>query len=182
MKQHIINRLLTVLFALCAIVLAVLTVISLIPPAVDSGLTVKETIFVSSSPQNAEKTSYVSQIQGILINESDEELIVDALKIKVSDGKTEREMLWDGFKLPPRVSYDLLYEWQGTHDYERIYSVTAVIGGVEEPLANATAGMPFDFGTVILLVLCAISAMISLHFGKQCYYLIQEEQIKKSIK
>ena len=181
MKQHIIYRALTVLFGLCAIALAILAILSLIPAEVETGLTVKETLFVSSSPQNAEKTSYVSQIQGILINESDEELIVDALKIKVSDGKTEREMLLEGFKLPARVSYTLLHEWQDTHNYNRINSVTAVIGGKDASLANATADLPFNFSTVAYLALCTIAILLTVHFGKQCYYLIQEEQLKKEI-
>ncbi|MBQ8310747.1 MAG: hypothetical protein IJX80_07025 [Clostridia bacterium] len=178
MKQHIIYRILTVLFGLCAVTLAVLTVISLIPSS-DTGLTVKETLSVSSSPKDSSEMQYISQIQGVLINEGDEEIVVDALKIKVSDGRIEREMLLEGFSLPARVSYNILYEWQDTHDYEQINAVTAVMNDTDAVLANATAGMPFNFSTLVYLVLCTVAVLLTVHFGKQCYYLIQEKQLKK---
>ena len=179
MKQHILYRILTVAFGICAIALAVLAVISLIPTTANEGLTVKETLRVSSSALEKDSAKYVSQIQGILINESDKTITVDALKFKVSDGQKEKEIVLDGFTLPARVSHNVMHEWEDAYYFSRVNSVTAVIDGESVPLANATAEMPFDFGTVVLLALSAVFVLVAIHFGKQCYYLVQEEQIKK---
>lgn len=181
MKQHILYRTLTAVFALCALVCAVLGVIALIPPPVETGLTVKETVVVSSSPLDKSKKNYVSQIQGILHNASDEEIEIDALKIKVSDGKNEREIVLDGFKLPPRVTHPILYEWKDSHSFSRVHAVTVTTDGGEEQLSNLTASMPFDFGALIFFAVCAIFALIAVHFGKQCYYLVQEDELKKML-
>ena len=180
MLKHILYRTLTALFGLCALALAVMTVITMIPTANSEGLAVKETLRVSSSALDNSASRYVSQIQGILTNGGDESLTVDALKVKISDGRIEREMVLEGFTLPARVNRELLYEWQDANRYDRVNGVVAVIGGKDVPLANATAEMPFDFGAVIFLALGALSALIAVHFGKQSYYLIQEDKLREA--
>lgn len=180
MLQHILYRILTVLSGVCAIVFLVLAVLSLIPPSVDTGLTVKETLFVSSSPIDRDGKKYASQIQGVLTNESNKEIHLDALIIKVSDGKTERVISLTGARIPARVSHEILYEWEDVQMFDRINGVTVVVDGKEEALANATANMPFNFSPVAFLALCAIFALITVRLGKQCYYLIQEDQIKEN--
>ena len=181
MKQHILYRTLTAVFALCALVFAVLGVIAMIPPAVDTGLAVKETVNVSSSLISTTTKITSVQIQGTLINESDKEITVNELKIKVSDGSTEREIVLEGFKLLPRVTHPILYKWEDTRYFNQVNAVIATVDGGEEQLSNLTASMPFDFGALIFFAVCAVLALFAVHFGKQCYYLVQEDEIKKSL-
>lgn len=181
MKQHIIYRILTLVAGLCTIAFIVLTVIALIPQSRETGLAVKETVFVSSSALEKDSTKYVSQIQGALVNTSDAEITVDTLKIKVSDGRNTREIVLDGFKLPPRVTYPILYEWKDSYYFSRVSAVIATSDGTEEYLSNLTAQDPFDLSALIFLVPAALFALLTIHFGKECYYLIQEDQIRKNL-
>ncbi len=177
MNKKIRYPVLTVLFGLMGVLFAVLMLLTIFVPNRASNVTVKEPITVSASLLDQESQMYIAQIRGSLLNEGDIPLTVDALKITVSDGQTEQEISLEGFVLESRLAQDILYDVRTQTVFDRVQSVTIVCNGEASSLLNRAETNPFDFDTLIWLALTLLAIHFAIYFGKQTYYIGQEEKM-----
>ncbi len=174
MKQRIVYNIGIVALGALELFFAVMLIFSLVPPANSFGIEVRETLTVSSSVLDADKGRYVSQLSGILITTGDTDLDLDAIRVTVSNGAETKEILLKDVKLPSRLEQELFYEWEDTRMYDRVLYVEVNAGEKSELLSNSTAGMVFDLGVLLWLVLGVVDGIFLTHVIKQRYYLAQE--------
>lgn len=181
MKQHIRYNAAIAVCAALAVLLIVLLITSVNPSCSSLGIEVKETIRVSSS-LDGDSDGYRSQLRGMIVNQNDERVTVEKLKIVVGNGKDEREITLTDIVLEPRVAYDLASngcEWEDTAAYDRVLSVIVVCKDGTEQLANNTIGLAVNLTTLLWGVLTVIDGILLVFLAKQRYYLAQEARLKK---
>ena len=173
MFRQMIQNLIIVLVGCLTLVFLIGAIFSMLPTQ-SFGLQVKEQITASSSRIRANEENYVTDVIGNIKNTSDEAIAVQAISVRISDGKQHHDVVLEGFTLPPRTSYPLQSRLDSQHDFDRVISVTATVDGESVELKNATADHPISGITVLLLVLCAACALITVHACKIRYYMKQE--------
>ena len=176
-KERIIVTLQIAVFGLLSLMLAVLTVLSLLP-ASNEGIEVSQPITVSSSslsPIGAEVKDYHTQVGGTLFNPTGENIAVESVQVRVSDGKNEKTVTVEGFTLPARNSYEIMTEFEGQIAYDRVVEVSLTCNGRADVLQNQTASSVGISGiAVFYLLLLAGTAFLTVRAVKIRYYLHQE--------
>lgn len=175
MNKKIGSLALAVLFGIAGVMFAVLMLLTLFVPNGSADVRVKEPIAVSSSLVEKEGGLYMAQISGSLLNEGDAPLTVDAIKITIGDGKTERELVLDGFVLESRLVREILYDVPTQTAFDRVLTVTIVCNGEASVLSNQDATISLDLDTLVWFGLTLLAIHFAIRFGKRSYYIKQEE-------
>lgn len=176
-KKHIGYNIALLLCIVLAIFFLAMTVVSIFSIEGNEGVAVKEAFDVSSSPLDAENKNFVSQLSGYLINHEDEKAKVEKIIVVVGNGRERAEVELAGLTLYPRLPEEIRYEWQTNLAFDRIHSVTVIVDGKSQLLANNTIEWEFNPDILLYAVLCAISCFGSVFAIKKRYYRYQEDQM-----
>ena len=180
-KRHIKYNVFVLLCGVLALIFLVLTVASLFGMKGNQGVAVKEAFDVSSSPLDTTNQNFVSQLSGYLINYEDEKAIVESILVVVGNGRHREQIEIDGLTLYPRLSEEIRYEWKTGFDFDRVHSVTVIVNGQSQTLANSTAEWEFNPDILIYALLCAVSCFGVVFAFKKRYYRYQEDLMEASV-
>ena len=176
LKDRIVKDLQIVLWGIVAVLLAVCLVLECIPTE-SEGITVKETVEVSSALINKTQKNYTSAISGVLYNPSDKTVKVDKVTVTVKGEEAGREVDLAGFVLPPRTEQEIYFVWESMDSFTRVTRVTAVADGEAVMLSNYAYNVR-QGPVIVLAVLLAIAAFLTVRAAKGRYYLWQEQQMQ----
>ena len=176
-KKHIGHNLLVLLCGVLAMTFLVLTIVFLFSIGGNQGVAVKEAFDVSSSPLDTTNQNFVSQLSGYLINYEDKKAEVESIIIVVGNGRERDEIKLDGTTLYPRLAEEVRYEWKASFDFDRVHSVSVVMDGERQLLANNTADWEFNPNIILYALLCALGCFGAVFTFKKRYYIYQEDQI-----
>lgn len=140
------------------------------------GLLVREPITVSASPLDATHTQYSVQVRGILLNESGDKMVVDAVRLTLRDGGRIELKELAGFDVGVRSVRELFYEWESSVPFDRVDAVELVIGGEAQRLSNSTPSV-FSLDTLLFFTSCAILAFLAVFFAQKDYYAFCEKRL-----
>ena len=174
-KKHIPHNLLVLLCGVLALTFLVLTVVSLFSIERSEGIAVKEAFRVSSSPLDTTNQNFVTQLNGYLINYEDEKEEVESIVLVVGNGKERQEVTLEGLVLYPRLAEEIRHEWKSSFDFDRIHSVSVVVKGERQLLANSTAEWEFNPNVLLYAFVCAIACFATVFTFKKRYYRYQED-------
>ena len=180
-KRHIKYNVFVLLCGVLALIFLVLTVASLFGMKGNQGVAVKEAFDVSSSPLDTTNQNFVSQLSGYLINYEDEKAIIESILVVVGNGRHREQIEIDGVTLYPRFSEEIRYEWKTGFDFDRVHSVTVIVNGQSQTLANSTAEWEFNPDILIYALLCAVSCFGVVFAFKKRYYRYQEDLMGASV-
>lgn len=180
-KRHIKYNVFVLLCGVLALIFLVLTVASLFGMKGNQGVAVKEAFDVSSSPLDTTNQNFVSQLSGYLINYEDEKAIIESILVVVGNGRHREQIEIDGLTLYPRLSEEIRYEWKTGFDFDRVHSVTVIVNGQSQTLANSTAEWEFNPDILIYALLCAVSCFGVVFAFKKRYYRYQEDLMGASV-
>lgn len=176
-KKHVGKNLLVLLSGVLALAFFVLTLISLFSTGGNQGVAVKEAFDVSSSPLDTTNQNFVSQLNGYLINYEDKKAEIERIIIVVGNGRERDEIELEGLTLYPRLAEEIRHEWKTSFDFDRIHSVSVVINGERQLLANSTATWEFNPNVLLFALLCALCCFATIFTFKKRYYVYQEDLI-----
>ena len=176
-KKHVGYNIALLACALLAIFFLVMAIVSVASVRPNEGVAVKEAFDVSSSPLDTSNQSFVSQVSGYLINYADQKAEVEKIILVVGNGRDRSEVELEGITLYPRLTEEIRYEWKTNFNFDRIHSVSVVVGGERQLLANSTAEWEFDPNILLYAVLCALSCFGTVLVAKKRYYRYQEDQL-----
>lgn len=174
-KKHVGFNLLVLACGLLAVVFLVLSVVALFSVQHGEGIAVKEAFDVSASALDTTNQNFVSQLDGYLINYEDEKTVVESITVVVGNGREREEVKLDGLTLYPRLAEEIRYEWKTSFDFDRIHSVTVVVEGERQVLANNTVEWEFDPNIILYAALCALACFGTVFTFKKRYYRYQED-------
>ena len=174
---HIWHNLAVLFCGALAIFFLALALVALFSFQKNEGIAVKEAFDVSSSPLDATEQNFVTQLSGYLVNNEDKKAEVEKILIVVGNGRDREEIEIDGLPLYPRFAEEIRHEWKTTLAFDRIHSVSVVVDGQRQQLANSTANWEFDPNVIIYALLCAISCFGTVFAAKKRYYRYQEDQM-----
>ncbi len=174
-KKHIGYNIALIVCALLAITCLVLAVVALFSIRSGEGIAVKEALDVSTSALDATDQNFVAQLRGSLVNYEDKAQKVEKILVVVGNGKHREEIELDGMTLHPRLAEEVFYEWKTSFDFDRIHSLTVVVEGERQLLANNTAEWEFNPNILLYAILCALSCFGTVFLSKKRYYRYQED-------
>ena len=176
-KKHIGYNLLVILCGVLSLTFLVLCVVSLFGIKGNEGIAVKEAFDVSTAPLDVTNQNFVSQLSGFLINYEDKKEMIESIIVVVGNGREREEIKLEGLTLYPRLAEEIRYEWKTNFDFDRIHSVSVVIDGERQSLANNTVEWEFDPNSLLYAILCALSVFGTVFTFKKRYYRYQEDLI-----
>ena len=174
-KKHIGRNLLVLLSGALALAFLVLTLVSLFSTGGNKEVAVKEAFDVSSSPLDTTNQNFVSQLSGYLINYEDKKAEVESIIIVVGNGRERDEIELEGLTLYPRLSEEIRHEWKTSFDFDRVHSVSVIINGERQLLANSTASWEFNPNVLLFGLFCALCCFATVLTFKKRYYIYQED-------
>lgn len=177
-KKHVAYNVAVILCAVFALFFLVMAIVAVFSLQSNEGITVKEAFDVSSSPLDAENRNFVTQLRGYLINYEDEKAQVEKIVIVVGNGREREEIELDGLTLYPRLAEEIHYEWKTSFDFDRIHSLTVIVDGERQLLANNTIEWEFNPDIIFYVLLCAVCCFGMVFAAKKRYYRYQEDQMK----
>lgn len=166
----------TLLCALVSLALVVLFVITLLPVGIE-GVRVGEEIRISASAIDADGGEYLLQVRGSLINETDAPVVLEGITLHLSDGEHKHTLTLDGVTLESRFPLYLTDSREDTVAYTYVDAVYVTVNGEEHRLENS-AETVVGVDTVVTLAAALVLALVAVGFGKQRYYIYQEEKMK----
>lgn len=175
--KHVRYNLALLLCGTLAVFFLVLALVALFSFQKNEGIAVKEAFDVSASPLDATNQNFVAQLSGYLVNYEDKKANVEKIVIVVGDGRDREEITLEGLTLHPRLAEEIRHEWKTSFAFDRIHSVSVVVGGERQQLANNTADWEFDPNVILYAVLCAVSCFGTVFVAKKRYYRYQEDQM-----
>ena len=176
-KKYKGHNALVLLCGVLSLVFLALAVVAIFSIQGNKGIAVKEAFDVSSAPLDASGKKFVSQLSGYLINYEDKKEEVESIIVVVGDGRDREEVELEGFMLYPRLDKEIRYEWQTTFAFDRIHSVSVMVGGQRQLLANNTVEWEFNPNVIFYAVLCAVACFGTVFTFKKRYYRYQEDLI-----
>lgn len=181
-KDRILADIRIAVWALLALLIAVLLVLELTPPTNTSNITVSTPITVTSEIVKVQSGRYVTTVSGALYNPTDDPITVEKLCIYITAEQGFRGVDVEGFVLHPRTSEEILVSWTGGSDFNRVTRITATVNGEDQNVQNFNSqAQPIIRGAVIFyLVLAAIVAFFLTRAIKIRYYLHQEAMFIKN--
>ena len=175
--KHVGYNLLVLLCAALALTFLIRSAVSLCLTEGNEGVAVKEVFDVSSSPLDTTNQNFVSQLSGYLINYENEKEDVESIIIVVGNGREREEIKLEGLTLYPRLAEEIRHEWRTSFDFDRIHSVSVVVDGERQLLANSTAEWEFNPNVLLYVLLCAVAAFATVFTFKKRYYRYQEDMM-----
>lgn len=176
-KKYIGHNVLVLLCGVLALVFLVLAVVAVFSTQTNKGIAVKEAFDVSAAPLDADGKRFVLQLSGYLINYEDKKAAIESIIFVVGDGRDRAEIELDGITLHPRLAEEIRHEWQMGFAFDRVHSVTVVVDGERQLLANSTAEWEFNPNVILYAALCALSCFGTVFTFKKRYYRYQEDLI-----
>ena len=174
-KKHIGFNALVLLCGVLALTFLVVSLVALFATGSNQGIAVKEAFDVSAAPLDTTNQNFVAQLNGYLINHEDEKAVVESIIIVVGNGREREEVKLEGLTLYPRLTEEILHEWKTSFDFDRIHSVSVVIDGERQLLANSTAEWEFNPNVLLYALLCALACFGTVFTFKKRYYRYQED-------
>ena len=176
-QKYIMHNVLVLLCGILSLTFLVLTVIAVFGTEQNEGIAVKEAFDVSAAPLDADGKNFVAQLSGYLINYTDKKEELEHILIVVGDGREREEITIDAMTLYPRLAEEIRYEWQTSFAFNRIHSVSVVVDGQRQLLANNTVEWEFNPNVILYAVLCALACFGTVFTFKKRYYRYQEDLI-----
>ena len=180
-KKYIGCNLILLLCGVLALTFFVVAIVSLFSVGNNQGIAVKEAFDVSSAPLDTTNQNFVSQLSGYIINYEDEKAVIESIIIVVGNGREREEVTLDGLKLYPRLPEEIRHEWKTGFDFSRIHSVSVVIDGERQLLANSTAEWEFNPNVILYAFLCALACFGTVFTFKKRYYRYQEDLMAERV-
>ena len=180
LQKHKAYNALVLACGVLALLFLVLCAVALFSTQQGQGIAVKEAFDVSSSPLDTTNKNFVSQLSGYLINYEDEKSVIESITVVVGNGREREEIKLEGLTLYPRLAEEIRHEWKTSFDFDRIHSVTVVVDGEQQVLANNTAEWEFNPDIILYAALCAIACFGTVFTAKKRYYRYQEDQMLSS--
>ena len=180
-KKYIGCNLILLLCGVLAIAFFVVALVSLLSVGTNKGIAVKEAFDVSSAPLDTTNQNFVSQLSGYVINYEDEKAVIESIIIVVGNGREREEVTLNGLKLYPRLPEEIRHEWKTGFDFSRIHSVSVVIDGERQLLANSTAEWEFNPNVILYAFLCALACFGTVFSFKKRYYRYQEDLMAERV-
>lgn len=177
-KKHVAYNVAVILCAVLALVFLVMAIVAVFSLQSNEGIAVKEAFDVFSSPLDAENQNFVSQLSGYLINYEDHKTQIEKIIIVVGNGRERAEVELEGLMLYPRLSEEIRYEWKTSFDFDRIHSLTVIVDGERQLLANNTIEWEFNPDIIFYVLLCAVCCFGTVFAAKKRYYRYQEDQME----
>lgn len=180
MKKEIKQDIKIAICGILTLLLLVLTVFELIPEK-KSGIIVKDTVTVASSPLDASMTSYENIVSGTLFNETGETIIIDALTVRVSDGETEKDVPIDLSKSPafsscalePRTKLEFSTTEFSGYDFKEVKEVRLTVQGELYMLSNVNKSA-ISIVAIILIALLLVFGFLLYRTILVRYYMYKE--------
>lgn len=176
-KKHVWYNVALIACALLAITFLVLAVVSLFSMQSGEGIAVKEAFDVSSSPLDTTEQNFVTQLSGYLINYEDKAQTVEKIILVIGNGRERKEIELDGLTLHPRLAEEIRHEWKTSFAFDRVHSLSVVVNGERQLLANNTAEWEFNPNILLYAILCSLSCFGTVFAAKKRYYRYQEDQM-----
>ena len=176
-KKYIGHNVIVLLCGVLALVFFALAVVAIFSIKGNEGIAVKEAFDVSAAPMDASGNNFVAQLNGYLINYEDKKAEVESIIVVVGDGREREEITIDAMTLYPRLAEEIRYEWQTSFAFNRIHSVSVVVDGQRQLLANNTVEWEFNPNVILYAVLCARACFGTVFTFKKRYYRYQEDLI-----
>ena len=180
-KKYIGCNLILLLCGVLALTFFVVAIVSLFSVGNNQGIAVKEAFDVSSAPLDTTNQNFVSQLSGYVINYEDEKTVVENIIIVVGNGREREEVTLDGLTLYPRLAEEIRHEWKTSLDFSRIHSVSVVVDGERQLLANSTAEWEFNPNVILYAFLCALACFGTVFTFKKRYYRYQEDLMAERV-
>lgn len=166
--------------AICGILvllLLFLTVLELFTQE-KTDLTVKESLTVSASITDTASGTYENLIKGVLFNDSEKAITVEALTVTVKNANGEKKISYDQpIVLPARAEKELTISTLDATAYTSVENITATLNGAEQALSNA----PQRTVSVIALILIALILVMAYLLYRTIltrYYMHLESKLK----
>ena len=176
LKDRLTQSVQIAIFGLLALILIVLTVLELIP-AQTKGLQVEDRLEVASFAVDSTGLRFVSSLHGNFKNNSNETLVVEDVRVLLSNGKIRREIALDSFTLPARCEQDVELNFECDVDVNTVVRIEAKVNGEAMVLENRDAAQTFSGIAVFYLVLLIPSVLLCIRAAKVRYYLYQESRL-----
>ena len=176
-KKHVGYNIALLACALLAIFFLVMAIVAIASVRPNDGVAVKEAFDVSSSPLDPQNQNFVSQVSGYLINYGDQKAEVEKIILVVGNGRDRSEVELDGITLYPRLAEEIQGEWKTSFKFDRVHSVSVVMNGERQLLANSTAEWEFNPDILLYMVLCVLACLCTIFTAKKRYYCYQEDQL-----
>lgn len=180
-KDRVLADIRIAIWAVLALLIAVLLVLELTPSASTSDLTVSDPVTVASEFVKVQSRQYVTTVSGAIYNPTDSPITVEKVSVAITAGKSFRVVDFEGFTLHPRTSEEIHTSWTGATDFNRVSRITVTVNGEEQIVRNSNSqSEPVIRGAVVFyLVLAAIVAFFLTRAIKLRYYLHQEAMFLK---
>ena len=176
-KKHVWHNIVLIACALLAITFLVLAVMALFSTQSGEGIAVKEAFDVFSSPLDTTGQNFVTQLSGYLISYEDTAQTVEKVILVIGNGQERQEIELDGLTLSPRFAEEIRHEQKTSFAFDRVHSLSVVVDGERQLLANNTAEWEFNPNILLYAILCALSCFGTVFAAKKRYYRYQEDQM-----
>lgn len=174
-SNRILQTALIVVFAICALFSAFISVLACLPTTTD--VEIRETVKASASKLSAGADSvYQVEVSGALKNTTNAPIVVDRLEIVLQAGKNDSDVLCviENIEIPARATVTVAKSELVTASYEKIDGITATFNGESLYLRNPAQTSPTL--ALIPLALTALFAFLLVRACKVRIYMYQEDQ------
>ncbi len=180
MKEKIKQDIKIAVCGILTLLCLVLTVLELIPEK-KSGIVVKDTVTVYSAPTDSFSGIFENTVAGSLFNETDAPIVIDALTVRVSDGKTEKDIPVDlsqttayaSQQLDPRTKLEFsVTEFSGC-DFSKVEEVRITVKGELYQLSNMDQSA-ISIVAILLIALLLIFGFMLYRSIMVRYYMYKE--------
>ncbi|MBR7098306.1 MAG: hypothetical protein IKC59_02735 [Clostridia bacterium] len=174
-SNRILQTALIVVFAICTLFSAFISVLACIPIATD--VEIRETVKASASKLSAETDSlYQIEVSGALKNTTDAPIAVERLEIVLQAGKNDPELLCviENIEIPARATVTVAKSEFVSLPYDKIGGITATVNGESIYLRN-----PAQTSPTVALIPLALTAVFTFLLVRACkvrYYMYQEDR------
>lgn len=175
MRNRILQTALIVVFALCTLFLAFISVLACLPATTD--VEIRETVKASASKLSAGTDSiYQIEVSGALKNTTDSPITVERLEIVLQAGKDDPDVLcvMENIEIPARATVTVAKSELVLAPYNKINGITATVNGESLYLRNPAQTSPTL--ALIPLALTAVFAFLLVRACKVRYYMYQEDR------
>ena len=163
-----------VVCAALALLFLALSILELVAAAPDA-VTVQEEFTVSSSLIRAGSDRYLCQINGRLLNEGDEGIVIERVTVTVAKGSAQQDVVLEGLALPPRTGQYFYHSWEDTRGFDRVLRLSVTVNGQDDVLINAQNNTGVSGLLVFYLILLAVAVFFLVREWR-IYGYVQEEK------
>ena len=172
-KNRILQTVLVAVLAACTLFFGFIGVLACIPETAE--LEAVETVRASASKLMADE-GYRIDVVGRVKNTTEKTLVVDELKILLTDdsGETERVLTTEKLTILPKNTVDVAVSAETDVAFDTVKQVTGLVNGETITLKNA---QDVSLATALIpLIVTAVFAFFLVRACKVRYYMMQEDR------